>query len=386
MRLWRFEALDTLFFRDGRPFEVGDNFVAASDYPPSGFTLQGAVRTAILQHLGVDLTRFALAVRQGADDPFIARLVDVFLRADAGGIALTGPFPMVGDDLLLPAPLDLYRAGGQWGLLRPGEPVPCDLGCVALPSADAPGLKVQEGKWVTAGQMERLLAGRTDVLGEALWSTVAEEDADGDHALVYRESRVGIARSVASRTTRESMLTTTTHTRPRCNSAIGVIVSGVPEEWVPQGPVAQQLGGEGRLARLSVGPAPALPQAPELRPVGGRVRFRLILATPARFGGGSWLPPGFAPHTESGRTCWVGDLEGLPVAVHSACLGKQVQIGGWDLAHGRPRPLRAYLPAGSVYFCEAPAAYAADVVTKLHHRKIGEDTIHGFGHLLVGTW
>lgn len=387
MRLWRFEPLDTLFFRDGQPFEVGESVTAASRFPPSGFTLQGAVRTAVLQYLGVDLNRFARAVAYGTDDPQLVALVSLFLRTDADGIHLTGPFPMVGEQLLFPAPLDLFRAEGQYGLLRPGRPVATDLGPrVALPATDKKGLKVMEGRWVTADQMEGLLAGRTDHLPDTLWRACSEDGDQAGRSLADREQRIGIARSNLSRTALDAMFTTTSHVRLRPGGAIGAIVEGIPPEYLPAGPVAQHLGGEGRLAALSLVAPPPLPAAPILKPVGGSFRFRLILATPARFADGGWLPPGFAPNHSAERTCWEGEVAGLRFTICSACIGKQVRLGGWDLARNQPRPLRSYLPSGSVYFCEAEADQAEAVVPILHHRKIGEDQLHGFGHLMVGAW
>ena len=46
--IWRFRALDTLFFRDGTPFNMEETGVAPQGvFPPSIFTLQGAIRAAM---------------------------------------------------------------------------------------------------------------------------------------------------------------------------------------------------------------------------------------------------------------------------------------------------------------------------------------------------
>jgi CRISPR-associated protein Cmr3 len=36
----------------------------------------------------------------------------------------------------------------------------------------------------------------------------------------------------------------------------------------------------------------------------------------------------------------------------SAVIGKPLAISGWDVANKRPKPLRHYVPAGSVYYFE----------------------------------
>jgi CRISPR-associated protein Cmr3 len=50
--LWRFTPLDTLFFRDGRPFNAGETVWLESLFPPSGRTLQGVIRSAIIEYSG----------------------------------------------------------------------------------------------------------------------------------------------------------------------------------------------------------------------------------------------------------------------------------------------------------------------------------------------
>src|SRR5262249_14829738 len=52
----RLEPLDTLFFRDGRPFDAA---ARATGGLPSPQPLAGAVRTALLARAGVDFSRFA---------------------------------------------------------------------------------------------------------------------------------------------------------------------------------------------------------------------------------------------------------------------------------------------------------------------------------------
>lgn len=51
----------------------------------------------------------------------------------------------------------------------------------------------------------------------------------------------------------------------------------------------------------------------------------------------------------------------------------------------RPKPLRSFIPAGSVFFCEAEADQE-EAVRTLHNSKIGQETEYGFGHILIGKW
>ena len=155
----------------------------------------------------------------------------------------------------------------------------------------------------------------------------------------------------------------------------------------------QHLGGEGKLAGISVMEAPDWPSVPPLEPKQGVVHFKLLLTTAALFNesGTCWLPPGLSPVNDNGVTLWRGDLrasKGVTVAgvtLVSACVGKPVKIGGWDIASNKPRPLTGHIPAGSVYFCRAQASEIENI-KQLHGAKLGLRTEYGFGHVLIGNW
>ena len=69
----------------------------------------------------------------------------------------------------------------------------------------------------------------------------------------------------------------------------------------------------------------------------------------------------------------------------SACVGRPVQIGGWNSLKREPLPLIPYLPAGSTWFCEADPA-ALESTLALHGRHVGERTPYGFGQIALGAW
>jgi CRISPR type III-B/RAMP module-associated protein Cmr3 len=51
--------MDVWLFRDGKPFMAGEDHAAETLFPPSPFTLQGAIRTKVLADKGVNLAEFA---------------------------------------------------------------------------------------------------------------------------------------------------------------------------------------------------------------------------------------------------------------------------------------------------------------------------------------
>ena len=54
----RFIAIDTLFFRESRPFETFGGIELASLFPPPPRTVAGAIRSAIGEALGADWPAF----------------------------------------------------------------------------------------------------------------------------------------------------------------------------------------------------------------------------------------------------------------------------------------------------------------------------------------
>lgn len=395
-KAFSFRAADSLFFRDGRPFNAGESLWADSMFPPTPFTMLGAVRAALLAANGADLRDSARFFRDGPKSPRFARLLSVVGGPDhVGTLRVAGPFfsdVRAGSELLFPAPRDLVAtAADQYDLLRPGNsPTRSDLGSVRLPGRQGMGSRFQEGMWITTSGMTKVLSGDTSLsAGELRPLFAGAEDA---HALADAERRIGLKRDAGRRTAEDGMLYAVSHVRPRDGWAgapqvrLMAVVDGVPDDLLPSG-MAVRIGGEARIAELTVVDAPRLPPAPHLEPIRGKVRFRLILTTPGLMSGG-WLPAGFVqedPDDADAATRWRGAVQGVPLTVVSGCVGNAQRIGGWDLARNRPRDARPHIPAGSVLFCETDAAHA-EAVRQLHGSHIGENTDWGFGHVLLGAW
>lgn len=395
-RCYVFEPLDRLFFRGGKPFNAGETLWLESEFPPSMMVLQGAVRSAIGEALGVDWPAYRQG--NGRAHRLAGEGLDLIEQmGDASGLGrmrLAGPMILKEDEMLLPAPLDLCRAEGQYTLLRPSpDAVETDIGKIRLPAGAGVGLKVMEGHFVTKAAMESLLAGdarnvrdpcsKVDPIN--LWPLFSSTDDPNGSALADLEPKTGLKRNNRTRRHEEGMLYSIAFARLRPDVRIAVRVSGIDERMHPTKEMTVPLGGEGKLARLTVMRDMAIPQMPDLQLDGDVVRFRLVLTTPARMPEG-WLPQGFTATEEAGGgTSWSGNLNGIECSIVSACIGKAKSIGGWDMAAGAPRALRSFVPAGSVYFCKADGSQL-DRIQELHGAHIGLDTQYGFGHTLIGKW
>lgn len=411
--LWQFEALDRLFFRDGRPFNAGESAWLESQFPPTGQTLQGAVRAAVLVHLGADFEKFRHGQPCVSDGKGGLRsLKDELGKDDSlGMLDLTGPFVLKDGQPMFPAPLDLVKTeAGDYELLCVDEanPIKCDLGKVCLPRARALGVKTQEGKYLTKNAMEEYLK---TVLREVrapssqrdtnatLWPLFS--DKYDLPALADREPKIGLEREDTTHTSKEGMLYSIAFVRPRDDVSLGLVVSGLDLANTPTGRRVQALGGEGKLVGIEIGGEIdgklAWPVMPTLTAQNSQLRFKLVFTTPTLFDkeGISWRPRGFAEDKSGSSTVWRGSLivpNGTSIGdveIVSACVGKPQKIGGWDMAmnngKGGPRDLTCHLPAGSVYFCRAAESELANI-RKLHGAKLGLKTEYGFGHVLIGIW
>jgi len=380
IRTWQFNAADSLFFGAGKPMNAGESSWIDSQFPPTGLTLQGAIRTAVLYCTEADIDAFTHGKPCLPDGGGLK--AEIGDATELGKLELTGPFLHDNGELLFPAPLDLMsNAQNQRALLKPAtKPTACDLGNIRLPAVDGKGYKVSENCYVNHQDMAKLLNGETD--GIELIPLFA--DNPKDLALADKEPKIGLARDNKTRNYEEGMLFAIAPVRPRKDVSLLLRVQGIAPEHLPQQASLQKLGGEGKLAGIFVSDEDIkMPPPARITPDGETVRFKLVFTQPALMPVDGWLPEGFALSAEKDR--WAGQLKACEVAIISACIGKPVKLGGWDLKARSSKTHQAYIPAGSVYFCEAQAK-DREAILQLHDTKLGKNREYGFGHVLVGRW
>jgi CRISPR-associated protein Cmr3 len=365
MNSFRISALDALMFRDGRPFNQGDagTDAAVSRFPPPPPTIAGALRLLFANALGYkskedwkngplgDGANWQASVSQLDKLEFSALLLT---HSDKG--------------LLYPCPLHLARAEDKDGVKRdvisllPRVALDCDLGReVWLPAAETGmvGVKIHAGDWLTREGMEKVLSG----------GLPASKDIVEKKCLYEFESRVGIGRDADRRTAIDGALYTASFVRLRDGVSMVQSVNGVADAAVKANGL-QRFGGEHRSAFFEpLGAAADWPKAPaELESASGKFRYAALTLAPVIFND---MPrPG-------------GTVEGLAGQLVSACLGKPQMLGGWDSQDKKPLPLRAALPAGSVFFMETDDAQKA---LARHGGTIGVFGAWGFGQVLIARW
>lgn len=113
-------------------------------------------------------------------------------------------------------------------------------------------------------------------------------------------------------------------------------------------------------------------------------RIRMILATPALFGGG-WKPDWLQqPDINSSPA----GMCGVQLKLVSAAVGRREAVSGWNMREPKTKPVRYMVPAGSVYFFEVVSGNPSDLLKSWLRpvSDIEQDRKDGFGLALWGVW
>lgn len=365
---WVFiEAADVWLFRDNKPFTAQQNFVARGQFPPTPMTVQGAIRTYFLEQQLQREKRTWDDYRRGNVSPDIIDMVGLpplnGRAAAIGQLRVNGPFVAHLKEntpvrRLIPAPADLLynRDQQQYRLLQPAGAADFET---AVPFAGwqplgggGEGYKEASG-WLNEKQFQQYLGGQVD-----RFTSLAQ-----DEMLFQAENRVGLGMNYKRRANIEGMFYRAEFVRP-CED-VGLLVH-VNQPIFERESGYLTLGGESRFGHFR------LVNAPDTLPRTGHGHIRIVLLTPAYFSNG-WLPE------NEDWSAWVGNGRLVSVAV-----GKPQAIGGWDVANNRPKPLRNYVPAGSVFFFED--AELSDIPFTETPLDSPDHGAMGFGAFAAGTW
>lgn len=368
----RFDPLDALFFRDGRPFTEA---ARAQSGLPQPQTLAGALRTHLLRGVGCDSNGFgklAEEIRAGRT------LEDAMYRVCGAGwiarVELRGPW-LARDydgklDVLVPVPSNIRQVKRD---IDTASPAQADGGLVRLdpllPEKNLPGWepilpdmrplwarkRVQGERtnaYLSAAGLATYLAGRTP----AADAIVAPQE------LYAFDHRTGIGIQPDQLTVAKGLIYAVSLLALRpgvCFYAEVTLPDDAPADALAQEAVLD-FGGEGRKASIQ----PVAPFAWPSATASSEGRVLLLLTTPAVFAE-RWRPR-------------------LPDGVRlvAAAVSGYEAFSGWDLAQGGPKPARFAVPAGSVYFLES--SHGQSLSSSL--AESDEDRRLGYGCVVQGVW
>lgn len=373
----RFEPLDVLVTADARPLEDGGWGQAGAIYPTA---FAGALRTLILRKADYDFSK--PFDRQSAAAQAAAQSVGM---PGAGGQTMfrfAGPFlASPKSDLLFPIPRMCLRDSkfvSKAPAAAPAAASPLmDEACAGLRILAAPYSATEEDRrLVGASHLCSLLSGDPQF---TTGNRMESKDAfKVERRFGHTRTNQGIAENgkLFSRAT----LRFEEDEHPPAFRKGGFVGFAAEETLTPGMDEIVRLGGDGRLARLTVEAAGTTGATFDSLKAVVKERMAemkgllLYLATPAIFEKG-WKPD-------------FGEESGLRLM--AAAVGTPEIVAGWDLQpRPRPRPPYRAAPAGSTYFYQiADLTKAAAFVDKYHFA----DSVSwkypelGYGLALTGLW
>ncbi len=377
---------DGYFFKDGRGWSGGGagggGRGTALEWPyPT--TLRGALRTA-----------YGFACLDREQRPFTpedwrARTQGLSLSAVVALRRRFGPSTWQPAHRVWPAPADALCVEGQ-AHVRWLRPRALPAGVRTLGRDDDPAREALALPWLPEGTGKPEPTPRWWSEADfALWlagQTVRKAAQDERLSLPSR-LEVHLALQPATQTAEESMLFTTPRTetltgRPAHEWGLGLRACLPPDFAAREVP----LGADRRPAWVEK-IAPELfdpPAALETSWSAPSAGLRLVVVTPGEFDG--WRLPGF---TARGRE-YRGTLPGLAgdFVLRAACVPRSVSVSGWDMARGRPKPLRRLVPAGAVYFLARASSggVSFEEARKLWLAQLGAGREDGLGCVVPGRW
>jgi len=365
------QPFDVLFFRDNKPFPMGEAHLAKSVFPPGPSVFQGAIRSRIIS----DKCGFDKYNEQVKNCSGLFKAIggpDKSGKQSYGKLRIKGPLIAKRDGgeikEYFPRPLDINLS-----------PVEKKLSRITFSSAGGSQdfIPLKTKKCEDEDEKKNGIDKIDFIEKEVLIRYLKRDDNNlsglENKEIFSTESRVGIQLGDTG-TTKEGMFYTAGYIRLEKGFGFILYVSGVDDLLKESGMLA--LGGKRRAAFFEKKEDETIiidgnEIEESLSECNG---FKIYLATPAMFKKG-WKPD-------------IGDEFELV----TADIGKALYIGGFDVLNNRPKTLRRAVPAGSVYYFKPKNGQTMEniankVIDMFHEKCISDyDSEIGFGLCFVGGW
>lgn len=332
----RLSALDTLFFRDGKPFDRGEETWADGIFPPPSSMLYGALRSLYFvqhpEHIGKENTE---------SDPTRHLIIN--------DVQITSS-----DNLYFPCPSDIVL---KKNTLKEEDNLIL--------------LSLEKNSSITSSDLEYRLAVENNEEVETLSDFISERSLKryylkgGKPKGVFPleqfrtlEPKVGIGRDNSTHVSDDGLLYRVGMIRPQAideatneTYSLNIEVDFELEGWsLNEGESGfVKLGGEGKSCSYKV-----IPNKKDyfLKTLSSDV-LKIYFISPTFFNNEanqkvkSWLPS-FLNLNSDGE--WVGEWDGIKLKFLTAALGKPKYVGGFDIKKRRPKPMVKMIPEGAVFY------------------------------------
>jgi len=356
----KIDAIDTLFFKDGKPFSMGEETWADGTFPPSPTVIYGALRTAFFAEHPEE---FSFA--KTGNDPTI-------------NLKITSLALGYGNDEYFPLPLDFVKKKNEDKkdehkafLMNATKSIHLSSSSLInnfFTTNSTDEIESIDNAALTLSALKRYLKAAEQ---ETVYKVLTDS--------IQIEPKVGIGRDKATHTTDEAKLYRVGMRRladkkdfGKTSNKLSLIVSFEGMQLSPNGIL--KLGAEGKIASYaSLNTSFDVFENTELDSIDDKM-FKLYLATPALFEKG-WLP----------------DFQNNPVfkdfeiELITASIGKPVNVGGFDMKTQTPKPMRKAVPAGSVYYLKTNNSTFSKIYSTINGDSISDFSANeGFGIAYIG--
>lgn len=353
---------DVLFFRDGRPFDAGGDFISGLSFPPNTSTFYGALRTLILSNYENDFSKLDSTSKEWKTE--IGEIESSDINKSFGTFAIN----------------DFGLIENYLGIYNRYFPVPADIlkvkdedKCIVVEPEFKKSNKFQINNTIDnfelitfkdkSNNLEPL--NKYLISGDALKSYLHKNDLKFDEynfinfgKIFESENRTGIKINKKTGTADEGFIYSSEFAR--MNDNFGFYLE-VESELLKSAKVKTiKLGGESKTANLEIIDKELY--KPVSNSSGDNKYFKMILLTPAIFDSG-WIPD-FLNGEQKFKN---GTFE---IKLESGILNRYIGIGGWDLYHKTSKPLRRAVPAGSVYYFHIEDGNLKDVYNYFNYKSV----------------
>jgi CRISPR-associated protein Cmr3 len=377
--------LDTLFFRDGKPFTMGAESWANGIFLPLPSTLYGALRTAYISHSSKGFNGFS----QGTLEKEIGTLE----KSEQCNFKIKNILLKKGSDTFYPLPLDLGVIEKSQEKKIFSQTISTCNNLFFTNTKIESFLQFNLFDSLENFDKEDAFVKLETSLGfidefsfsDYLSGTLKPSKFLSQKDFFQSEPKIGIKRSLNTHTSEEGYLYRIGMSRlckvekDRTITEVSLLIQYEGLSDFPQ-EAYLKLGGEGKCALSKKIEDDKIPQLSE--EAKGKIRssrkFKIYFATPTLFKQG-WLPNAI----EKEKLLWkIGKLE---LKLLSASIGKPLYIGGWDIKKNKQKPMRKAVPSGSVYYWEIRKGEVEDILETFHNKNISDDLSHeGYGLSYLG--
>ncbi|MEW6006316.1 MAG: type III-B CRISPR module-associated protein Cmr3 [Stygiobacter sp.] len=358
----KIDAIDTLFFKDGKPFSMGEETWADGIFPPPPSVIYGALRTTFFSENPNELSK-----ANTNDDPTQNLVIKE--------ISFT-----YGETEYVPIPLDYAKKKNEKVniayRLKPETMI--NLSSSSLnnnflrlsPSENIEEIESVDEAIISFSSLKRYLKGE-----ESKVSYIKLSD------LVLSEPKIGIGRDDALHTTDEGKLYRVGLKRlyekkengNKINS-LSLLVAFDGLDLPEKGLI--KLGAEGKAAKYSlIQDEVQVFTDDELDKINDK-SFIIYLLTPALFKNG-WYPDFMNNEL----------TKNLGLELVTASIGKPISLAGFDMVKKIPKLMRKAVPGGSVFFVKSNQVSFKEVYKSLNNKSISEyNRKEGLGLCFIGRY